>query len=166
MALQRVSDQISVVEPYLFLSGCKGLKIELLRKLGIKRVVNATLEVAMMDAVDIESTRIAVNDVPGNYNISIYFDQVSQIIEKSVTRKEGILVHCVAGVSRSATLVLAYLMKCRGMKLRNAFIFLHSKRHVIRPNYSFFEQLVEYEKVIFGDSSVTMVNIGLLQFLS
>lgn len=154
--------EISPVQPFLYLSGCKDLKVEKLRQLGIRRVVNASLEVPLLEADDIESVRVAVNDVPGKRNIIIHFDPVAELINKSVNEEKSILVHCVAGVSRSATLVLAYLMKYRRLKLRDAFIFLHSKRHVIRPNFSFFEQLIEYEKEIFGESSVNMVDIELL----
>lgn len=154
--------QISEVQPYLFLSGCKGLNSGSLRQLGIKRVINASLEVPLIESEEIESIRIPVNDVPGKNHIIIHFDPVAEIIDSSVKNQEGVLVHCVAGVSRSATLILAYLMKHRGMRLRDAFLFLHSKRHVIRPNFSFFEQLISYEKTLFGESTVKMVNISLL----
>ena len=154
--------QISPVQPFLFLSGCKELNLATLYRLGIKTIINASLEVPLITAEGIESIRIAVNDVPGKNNIFIHFDHVAETIDSSIRRQEGVLVHCVAGVSRSATLVLAYLMKYQRMKLRDAFIFLHSKRHVIRPNFSFFEQLIDYEKTIFGEASVNMIDIELL----
>ncbi|KAG8227633.1 hypothetical protein J437_LFUL008710 [Ladona fulva] len=70
------------------------------------------------------------------------------------------LVHCVAGVSRSAALCLAYLMKYERMSLRKAFVHLRSKRPSVRPNTGFFQQLIAYERRLFGRSSVDMVSIG------
>ena len=40
-------------------------------------------------------------------NISLYFDEIGTIIENERT----VLVNCVAGISRSATIVIAYMRK-------------------------------------------------------
>jgi len=67
------------------------------------------------------------------------------------------LVHCVSGVSRSASLCLAYLMKHERMPLRRAFAHLKSRRPSIRPNTGFFTQLIEFERRVFGAPTVSMV---------
>jgi len=67
------------------------------------------------------------------------------------------LVHCVSGVSRSASLCLAYLMKHERMPLRRAFAHLKSRRPSVRPNTGFFTQLIEYERRVFGAATVSMV---------
>ena len=54
--------------------------------------------------------RIPVNDLP-HAQLSPYFDKVADLIEKRSQKGERCLVHCVAGVSRSASLCIAYLMK-------------------------------------------------------
>jgi protein-tyrosine phosphatase len=59
-------------------------------------------------------------------------------------------------VSRSSSIVVAYLMKKYQMKLESALTLTYSRRRVIRPNEGFLEQLVEYEKVI-GVDEKTMV---------
>jgi len=74
-------------------------------------------------------------------NIADYFDEIVTFIESN----KCVLVHCYAGISRSATAVLAYLMKTRNMQLDMALTFLQSKRHVICPNFSFMGQLKCYE---------------------
>jgi len=74
-------------------------------------------------------------------NIADYFDEIVTFIESN----KCVLVHCYAGISRSATAVLAYLMKTRHMQLDMALTFLQSKRHVICPNFSFMGQLKSYE---------------------
>jgi len=54
---------------------------------------------------------IPVMDVPST-NILSYFDNASQFIDSVLKTSFGkILVHCYAGVSRSATIVIAYLIK-------------------------------------------------------
>ena len=67
------------------------------------------------------------------------------------------LVHCVSGVSRSASLCLAYLMKHERMPLGRAFAHLKSRRPSIRPNTGFFTQLIEFERRVFGAATVSMV---------
>ena len=57
------------------------------------------------------------------------------------------LVHCVAGVSRSATLCLAYLTRYY-CSLEEAWHHVKTIRPWVRPNYSFMEQLVQWEKVV------------------
>jgi len=48
-----------------------------------------------------------------------------------------VLVHCHMGVSRSATVVIAYLMKYFHMTHREAYNFVKKKRSVINPNEGF-----------------------------
>jgi hypothetical protein len=57
----------------------------------------------------------------------------------------GVYVHCYAGVSRSATLVIAYLMCHRGLSLIEAMRRVRRARPVICPNTGFMEQLAVYE---------------------
>ena len=48
-----------------------------------------------------------------------------------------VLVHCFAGVSRSASMVIAYLIKEHGMGCQQAFEYCRSKRMIIFPNPGF-----------------------------
>jgi len=49
-------------------------------------------------------------------------------------------------VSRSATLVLAYLMETQKMKFKDAFSFMAKKHPLTCPNDGFRGQLIAYEK--------------------
>lgn len=53
---------------------------------------------------------IKAGDMPG-YNLSQHFPAALEFIEEAKENKTGVLVHCVAGVSRSATIVIAYLIQ-------------------------------------------------------
>lgn len=54
--------------------------------------------------------RISAGDMPG-YDISQHFQDTWVFIEEARKAKAKILVHCVAGASRSSTVVIAYLMQ-------------------------------------------------------
>ena len=59
---------------------------------------------------------------------------------------DAVLVHCMQGVSRSSTVVVAYLMRHRGMTFDTALALAQKKRPRVRPNAGFLSQLQRYEK--------------------
>ena len=67
-----------------------------------------------------------------------YFDESCDFIAQAIGSKESekkdgkILVHCREGVSRSATLVLAYLIKYQDMSLKDALTHVRSKRDLTK----------------------------------
>lgn len=67
------------------------------------------------------------------------------------------LVYCVAGVSRSASICIAYFMKHHQLSLLEAYNYVKLKRPRIKPNCGFFKQLIEYEKQLYGCNTVHMV---------
>ena len=67
-------------------------------------------------------------------------------LDEARERGSGVLVHCHAGVSRSATVTVAYIMKRQGMCLGEAYKFVKELRPVISPNLNFMGQLLKYEK--------------------
>lgn len=73
------------------------------------------------------------------------------------TRGGKTLVHCVAGVSRSASICIAYLMKYKRMPLDQAYKHVKKCRSVIQPNVGFWKQLIEFERRLFGRTTVKMV---------
>ncbi len=52
----------------------------------------------------------------------------------------------MAGISRSVTLTIAYLMSYFGMSMHSAYQFVKEKRPTISPNLNFMGQLVEFER--------------------
>ena len=52
---------------------------------------------------------------------------------------------CTAGISRSATICIAYLMKNEGMGLEEAFALVKEARKFIKPNPGFMKFLEKYE---------------------
>lgn len=54
-------------------------------------------------------------------------------------------MHCLAGVSRSVTVTLAYLMHARSLCLNDAFALVRSRKPDVAPNFHFMEQLHSFE---------------------
>jgi serine/threonine/tyrosine-interacting-like protein 1 len=61
-----------------------------------------------------------------------------------------ILVHCNLGISRSSSVILAYLMKTFHAALFEAFKFLRHRRPIVCPNLGFLQQLIEFEYELFS----------------
>ena len=75
-------------------------------------------------------------------------------VADSVLENNGkVLVHCHAGISRSATICIAYLMFKNNVSLEKAFDHVRSRRGVTSPNLNFMQQLQEFEKDILGARS-------------
>jgi protein-tyrosine phosphatase len=64
-------------------------------------------------------------------------------MDMCIGEKKGVLVHCVAGINRSATLLIAYLVERRGMSLIDAISLCFQKRPIILTNEAFAVSLVE-----------------------
>ena len=86
---------------------------------------------------------IAIMDV-SHQNIIQYFGECIYFIKGN----ENILVHCSGGISRSATIVIAYIMWKNKMKYEEAFQYVKNKRSVVWPNPGFKEQLKIFEKLL------------------
>lgn len=56
---------------------------------------------------------------------------------KDMLNKTNVLVHCQMGMSRSSSLVIAFLMKEYGMSYAKARKFTKDKREIVQPNEGF-----------------------------
>lgn len=91
--------------------------------------------------------RLGHTSVTPCYNLkSDYQFPLSSSVDEAREQGSGVLVHCHAGVSRSATVTVAYIMKRQGLCLGDAYKFVKDLRPVISPNLNFMGQLLKYEK--------------------
>ena len=117
--------------------------IDKLKELGIKKVLSVLEEINWPKYEDSQFMHkaLSIQDVD-KQNIIKYFGESLNFIKGD----DKVLVHCAAGVSRSASIVVAYIMWDKKMSFKDAFEFVESKRKYINPNPSFKEQLQLFEK--------------------
>ena len=136
-----------IIPDFLFLGDYRdGSDDIVLANLKVTHLIDASGErlsepAAMRLAIEYFPLRIW--DLEG-VNIRSHFESVTSFIRSArEQRSDGrVLVHCRAGISRAATLVLAYLMESRiELNLKNAFKSVVEKRPFVCPNASFRQQL-------------------------
>ncbi|XP_065676816.1 dual specificity protein phosphatase 22-like [Hydra vulgaris] len=87
---------------------------------------------------------IRIADRP-HENISRHFKESIRFIHKARSLSGNVLVHCLAGVSRSSTICIAYLMTIADLKCLEALKVVHFARKEINPNFGFKAQLQAFE---------------------
>jgi len=73
--------------------------------------------------------------------------ETKEFIDKSLATGGKVLVHCNDGMSRSASLVIAYIMQTYGMDFRSALHYVQQRRFCVQPNDGFEQQLKEFEPI-------------------
>lgn len=155
--LHRTRVAPSQILPFLFLgSKWDALDEEFLHTNQIKFILNISREASpnqfgsVIGSQHIHHKHIFARDDP-DQDLTGLFSEAFCFIDRAkeanmVSPGSSILVHCVHGISRSPTIVLAYLMQGHGLSLNEAMEHVRSRRLVISPNFGFLYQLKEYEQ--------------------
>ncbi|KAF9428650.1 hypothetical protein BGZ94_001618 [Podila epigama] len=88
------------------------------------------------------------------HNVLHDFPAAFEFIDGAMAKGGKVLVHCQLGVSRSASLVIAYVMRAQKMGLSEAYDYVKQLSAVISPNMSLMYQLAEFEKSVKGHGQV------------
>lgn len=130
------------IEKNLYLGSLMAANNEqLLKRTGIKYVVQA-----------LENSSIGYRHTGVSYhfiqiqdsqteNIARHLPEALRFIERYLSNGEKVLVHCAAGVSRSSSIVIAYIMAKYNYNYARALQHVRSKRHCVMPNDGFRRQL-------------------------
>lgn len=110
-----------------------------LKELGIRQILSIGAELTPHETKDFETHHIKLYDYPTE-NIYRYFNFASDFIKKQST-----LVHCYAGISRSASLVIAHLIKEKNLTFEQALQMCQRGRAIVNPNIGFTNQLKTFE---------------------
>jgi len=123
-----------------------------LRKYNITAIVNCTYDLPCEHSGAVEYCVVPVSDQVG-VDILQYLSGAAAFINSHIRRRDNnqvgnVLVHCHMGISRSVTVVMAYLIQYQGMSCEEALATIKSQRKQARPNISFWEQLQGFERMV------------------
>lgn len=139
--------------PFLYLgSQVDAMNQELLKNHNITYELNVSTTCPKPDFIqDSHFLRIPVND---NYSDKLlpHFPKAINFLDKVRESSGCVLVHCLGGISRSATVAIAYIMQHMKMTSDDAYRYVKGKRATISPNFNFLGQLLEYEKQLIVSS--------------
>ena len=81
-----------------------------------------------------------------DHDASQHFESVAKFTDEALTKGGAVCFHCAAGISRSSTMIISYLMTSKKLSLLDAFTTTYKARKVTWPNRTFLQQLIEYER--------------------
>lgn len=139
-------DKPAKILEYLYLGSQDCCSSEVLKTYNIWNVLSIGIETPLQDPL-IKKHYLECLDLPET-NIWDTIKKSVEVIKNAVNKSESILVHCNAGISRSASVVIGYLMLVFNYSFNDAFQHVHSARPVIRPNDGFLNQLKNYHPYI------------------
>jgi len=137
----------SEILPYLLIGNQRdAANRERLTELGVTHILNVTAHLPLhFETSGITYMRLPASD-SGSQNLKQYFSEAINFIECARASNGKVLVHCQAGVSRSPSIVAAYLISTSHKTLSEAFSFIKDRRPIVAPNINFMGQLLEFEQ--------------------
>ncbi|XP_068579659.1 dual specificity protein phosphatase 13A-like [Cebidichthys violaceus] len=126
-------------------------------QLGITHVLNAAHgKLCCKGSDDFYGTTVRYYGIPANdlptFDLSPFFHPAAEFIHQALTSGGKVFVHCAVGVSRSAALVLAYLMIHHQLSLLSSTRCVQQKRWIF-PNRGFLRQLIALDRRLQGEGS-------------
>ena len=119
----------------------------------ITHVLNCATPVDRFDPSSVtEYACLNADDDPGYPILDLHFATTKEFMDRALQRPDSqILVHCMAGINRSATLVLAYVSQRdttstlqKVERFARYFDIVMLQRPIILMNEGFYEQLIDW----------------------
>ena len=114
-----------------------------LKNFGITGIVNACNEISNYFEDDFEYFKIDILDI-NNSSIYKFFDPFITFVENILENDGKIMIHCYMGSSRSAILVVLYLIKYKSYTMDDSIHFITDKRNRVNINVTYIEELKKY----------------------
>lgn len=136
--------------PHLFLGNARDASLRSLRRLGADWVLSVTsappgVSEDSYRAAGVRHRTLLARDC-SQQSLRAHFQDAFTFIEEARSSGGVVLLHCQAGVSRSAAVAIAYLMRSRGLTMGEAYQQVKAARPIISPNLNFMGQLLELEQ--------------------
>ncbi|XP_049629509.1 dual specificity protein phosphatase 19 [Suncus etruscus] len=138
--------QVGVVKPWLLLGSQDAAHdLDTLRKHKVTHILNVACGIENIFLDDFIYKNVSILDLPET-NILSYFPECFEFIKQAKIKDGVVLVHCNAGVSRAAAIVIGFLMDSEEISFSSAFSLVKNARPSICPNSGFREQLRAYQE--------------------
>ena len=155
--LKTIALQMPRIGKGLFISGVNGVtNKKILQQQNITHILNLAHE--LKDASFPEFVVVRCVGLRDSEDVDLlpWFPELVDYIHSIISNGGNICVNCVAGISRSASVCLAYKICHEDLSLRQAFEEVYKARPVISPNFGFMQALLQWEMAIRGENSVVM----------
>lgn len=135
---------ISKINENLYISDISPIyDLRFLKETGITHILTTVLGIEPQFPNDFKYMTVNSRDTETE-DLQQYFNKTSKYIDEAIKNNGKILVHCSYGISRSATIIIAYFI-WKGYSFEKAYNLVKSKREIINPNESFMIQLKNFE---------------------
>ena len=131
--------------------------INILREHHITHIINCAFNLPNKFPEEITYKRLELRDEP-DQPIMQRLEEAYQFIKEN--KDKNIFVHCVFGKSRSASVVIFYVMKEKKMNFQEAKIFVKKIRSIVEPNPGFATELNRYYEKHIADKNSNGNNNG------
>ncbi|XP_032513393.2 protein phosphatase Slingshot isoform X1 [Danaus plexippus] len=121
--------------------------LEELQRNGVRHILNVTREIDNFFPGMFDYLNIRVYD-DEKTDLLKHWDNTFKYINKARNEGSKVLVHCKMGISRSASVVIAYAMKAFNWNFDKALKHVKTKRSCIKPNINFLSQLETYQGIL------------------
>jgi len=143
-----INDSCHIIDNLYIGSAYNAANYHMLKQLNIGLIINVTSEISNYYPEDFEYHKIEIEDI-NEHSLIHSFEETFNIINNysgsdEINDSKNIMVHCYMGASRSASVIVVYLIKKYNMSLDEAIKYMKSKRPETNINITFIEEIKKY----------------------
>ncbi|KAL9651839.1 hypothetical protein ABK040_000187 [Willaertia magna] len=125
----------------------------LLKSLNVTHILTIAKDVPPRHIKDFKYMVIYVDDNRSS-SLKGHFEDITHFINDARHNGSSAIIHCMAGVSRSSTCAIAYLMLECKMRAKMAFQTVLKCRPAIKPNDGFKQEISDFDKELYEGKKV------------
>lgn len=133
-----------ILDNKLYLGSQDSVDISNIQSFGLTHILSVGIDTPNVDLYsNVACKYVPCLDLPET-DLKAVCEESNQFIADALNNNGKVLVHCNAGVSRSTSVVIGYLITCKRLSFNEAYDLVKSKRPCIQPNAGFLKQLKEF----------------------